>query len=84
MSRALRAQLGPLRDVLFPRPCKRKQRYSEFGARHVLKKRQPLEAAELHVYRCPYCDGWHLTKLAQPSDSDFEIRDPVANNTKII
>lgn len=66
---SLRAQLARARDVLFPRRmCAKKKRYATIGyAEHILQLRQPREDAALHVYRCPECCGYHLTKLEQPA-----------------
>lgn len=66
--RNMRAQLADIRDRLFPRRmCVKKVRYSEPGyARGVLNRRQKEEVVELHLYQCPDCSGWHITKMAQP------------------
>lgn len=69
----LRAQLAVIRDRLFPRPrlCSKKVRYQEAGeARGVLNRRQSLETVPLFLYRCPACDGWHITKMEQSEQSE--------------
>lgn len=76
MNRSLRAQLGEIRDHLFPRlNCAHKRRYSESGVRHVLERRQPEASAPLYAYRCPHCAGWHLTRRAQFGVADFQNLD---------
>lgn len=64
---SMRAQLSRIRDLLIPRRiCAKKKRYlSEHYAMRVMRVRQPYESVELHVYRCPECNGWHLTRLVQ-------------------
>lgn len=65
---SLRAQLSVIRDQLFPRRmCAKKKRYAtERFALDIMRIRQPLEPVPLHVYRCPECGGFHLTKMEQP------------------
>lgn len=44
------------------KPCDRKKRYAtraEAEAARIACERHG--ARSLHVYQCPYCDGWHLT-----------------------
>ena len=63
-------QLSIVRDRLFPRRmCAKKVRYLSAGAAHLIRKRrQPKEKATLFVYRCPECDGYHLTKMKPPPE----------------
>lgn len=69
MSLSLRAQLALARDALFPRRCAKKMRYfTERAAKGALRVRLTSERErpeELHHYRCPHCNGWHLTKMRQ-------------------
>lgn len=42
--------------------CGRKYRYDTYElALHHALRRIDNGAAQLRVYHCPYCDGWHLT-----------------------
>lgn len=44
------------------RKCRDKQQYfTRKAAKHVAKKQRGVS---LHVYRCEYCPGWHLTRSA--------------------
>jgi hypothetical protein len=50
--------------------CSRKVRYE---TRRIAKDKARERAAEsgtrLYVYRCRYCNGWHLTKQPQGNKS---------------
>ena len=42
--------------------CERKNRYaSRYEAEATAAECAEHGAPPLHVYRCPYCEGWHLT-----------------------
>ena len=42
--------------------CESKNRYSSRDeARATIASCEAHGAKGLHVYRCPYCNGWHLT-----------------------
>ena len=42
--------------------CESKNRYSSRDeARAAIAACKEYEAKDLQTYRCPYCDGWHLT-----------------------
>lgn len=72
-----RLQLAKIRDALFPRPklCSKKVRYATPGyAQGVLNRRQKEESAQLYLYRCSACDGWHITKMAQPESESSVAR----------
>lgn len=75
MASSLARMLGPVRDALFPRRmCAKKTRYATEGeARCILRRRQPLEQAQLWTYQCPECSGWHLTKMAQLEATDLAV-----------
>lgn len=47
--------------------CARKIRYqdSSFAKRMAVALHALRKTAKLYVYRCPSCDGWHLTKMPQ-------------------
>lgn len=47
--------------------CERKKRYaSEGDAKLAIRDCERHGSRDLHCYRCPYCNGWHLThKSAQ-------------------
>lgn len=68
MMASLRAQLSGIRDRILPRHmCAKKKRYLTLHyAERIRKLRQPLSEETLHIYRCPECRGYHLTKLEQP------------------
>jgi hypothetical protein len=43
--------------------CRRKTRYaSEREADDAAYRKRMEEGLALRVYRCPWCDGWHLTR----------------------
>ncbi len=43
--------------------CGRKVRYRcEHDATEMMKKMYPHSGRWVGVYRCPYCNGWHMTK----------------------
>lgn len=49
--------------------CGRKRRYGSEGAALVYASRCVAHGAPaLRAYKCPYCDGWHLT--SQPRTQD--------------
>jgi len=42
--------------------CESKNRYSSYSeAQIVIGECAAHGTTGLHAYRCPYCDGWHLT-----------------------
>ena len=42
--------------------CERKKRYaSEAEAKDAIRSCERHGSRDLHCYRCPYCNGWHLT-----------------------
>ncbi len=46
--------------------CDRKKRYpTEADAKFAKHDCERHGARDLHIYRCPYCDGWHLTHKGQ-------------------
>lgn len=48
--------------VLRRKACERKNRYaSRYEAELTAAECAEHGAPPLHVYRCPYCQGWHLT-----------------------
>lgn len=48
--------------VLRRKACERKNRYaSRYEAELTAAECADHGAPPLHVYRCPYCNGWHLT-----------------------
>lgn len=45
--------------------CERKKRYpTEADAKLAMRDCERHGARDLHTYRCPYCNGWHLTHKA--------------------
>ena len=45
--------------------CERKKRYaSETDAKEAIRACERHGSRDLHCYRCPYCNGWHLTHKA--------------------
>ena len=65
------ASLGGM-DDLFASESARSQRHEEerAAARRHEAELTAAECAEhgappLHVYRCPYCNGWHLTSKGE-------------------
>lgn len=45
--------------------CESKNRYATYEeARAALEWCAERGRRGLHIYRCPYCDGWHLTHKA--------------------
>ena len=49
--------------------CERKKRYpTRDDALDSLRACQKHGSRDLHVYRCPYCRGWHLTHKAPQDD----------------
>ena len=48
--------------ALRKKACESKNRYSsQSEARVVIEECAAHGTTGLHAYRCPYCDGWHLT-----------------------
>ena len=42
--------------------CESKNRYSsQWDAREAIAACEAHGTTGLHMYRCPYCNGWHLT-----------------------
>lgn len=49
-------------EVLRYKACERKKRYaSEAEAKDAIRSCERHGSRDLHCYRCPYCNGWHLT-----------------------
>ncbi len=45
--------------------CERKKRYpTEGDAKLAMRDCERHGSRDLHTYRCPYCNGWHLTHKA--------------------
>jgi hypothetical protein len=42
--------------------CRRKVRYATEREADDAAYRARMEGTELGFYRCPWCDGWHLTR----------------------
>ena len=51
----------PLRTEAQRQACKSKQRFANEREADDAVYRSRMEGAELAYYRCPWCDGWHLT-----------------------
>lgn len=69
MGRTLREQLAPLVRSRSGGPlgCGKKVRYlTQQHAASVARLRQEDEGVPLYSYRCPVCDGFHVTKLKPP------------------
>lgn len=50
--------------------CERKNRYaSRYEAELTAAECAEHGAPPLHVYHCPYCNGWHLTSKSPHSSS---------------
>lgn len=48
--------------ALRKKACERKQRYASLeDAQEALAACEAHGTRGLHIYRCPYCRGWHLT-----------------------
>jgi len=65
MSMTLREQLVP-----FAKPsqkvCLKKIRYwSERQASRIAELAMATRPDRIWVYRCPHCEGWHLTRMEQ-------------------
>ena len=60
---ARRAQQRKQREeALRYKACERKKRYaSEAEAKDAIRSCERHGSRDLHCYRCPYCNGWHLT-----------------------
>lgn len=42
--------------------CERKKRYpTQRDAKFAIRDCERHGSRDLHCYRCPYCNGWHLT-----------------------
>lgn len=49
-------------SALEQKACGSKQRYaSQHEAKLAIKSCEAHGSPKLFTYRCPYCDGWHLT-----------------------
>jgi hypothetical protein len=49
--------------------CESKNRYDTYEeAQEALAWCAEQGRRGLHIYRCPYCDGWHLTHKQQKDD----------------
>jgi hypothetical protein len=42
--------------------CRRKTRYETEREADDAAYRARMEGAELSIYQCPWCHGWHLTR----------------------
>ncbi len=52
-------------EALRYKACVRKKRYaSEAEAKLAIRDCERHGSRDLHCYRCPYCNGWHLTHKA--------------------
>ncbi len=52
--------------ALRKKACESKTRYaSRFEAEDTARACAEHGAPPLHAYRCPYCNGWHLTSKPQ-------------------
>ncbi|MBE6464639.1 MAG: hypothetical protein E7003_04890 [Eggerthellaceae bacterium] len=52
--------------TLRKKACESKNRYdSERDAREAIRACAEHGTLGLRCYRCPYCDGWHLTSKSQ-------------------
>ena len=60
---ARRAQQQKQREeALRYKACERKKRYaSEAEAKDAIRSCERHGSRDLHCYRCPFCNGWHLT-----------------------
>ena len=60
---ARRAQQRKQREeALRYKACERKKRYaSEAEAKDAIRSCERHGSRDLRCYRCPYCNGWHLT-----------------------
>ncbi len=48
------------------RACKSKKRYeSRMKAEEAIASCAEYGTPDLHCYKCPYCNGWHLTSKKQ-------------------
>lgn len=65
-----RSQMEERHDAaLRYKACERKKRYpTRDDALDSLRACQKHGSRDLHVYRCPYCRGWHLTHKAPQDD----------------
>jgi hypothetical protein len=52
----------PLRTEAQRQACKQKQRFATEREADDAVYRARMEGTELAYYRCPWCDGWHLTR----------------------
>ena len=64
---ARRAQQRKQREeALRYKACERKNRYaSRYEAELTAAECAEHGAPPLHVYHCPYCNGWHLTSKGE-------------------
>jgi len=62
-----RAERDALRELdLREKACSSKNRYiDEEDALEALEACERHGRRNLRIYRCPYCDGWHLTSKPQ-------------------
>ncbi len=62
---ARRAQQRKQREeALRYKACERKKRYaSKAEAKDAIRSCERHGSRDLHCYRCPYCNGWHLTHI---------------------
>ena len=60
--REARQQRKQREEALRYKACERKKRYaSEAEAKDAIRSCERHGSRDLHCYRCPYCNGWHLT-----------------------
>ena len=52
----------PLRTEAQRQACKTKQRFESEREADDAVYRKRMEGIELAFYKCPWCDGWHLTR----------------------
>ncbi len=53
---------SPLRSEAQRQACRSKQRFATEREADDAVYRARMEGTELSYYRCPWCDGWHLTR----------------------
>lgn len=52
------------------RKIESKEAATKFGQKHAMR-----------TYKCPYCDGWHVTKLKKPTPTkDTKLRSKEATD----
>lgn len=65
-TRAASATTRNARPPCAHKACERKNRYaSRYEAELTAAECAEHGAPPLHVYRCPYCNGWHLTSKGE-------------------